>query len=158
LRRGIFDALIGVNLLREGLDLPEVSLVAILDADMEGFLRSTTSLIQTAGRAARNVNGQVFMYADVVTGSMNEAMAETARRRSLQLQYNQDHGITPETIQKRIGDALTTAEDADYFTVAVQEDSDFAGIHSIQEIHDLISQQEKEMLEAAKNLQFERAA
>jgi excinuclease ABC subunit B len=158
LRRGIFDALVGVNLLREGLDLPEVSLVAILDADKEGFLRSTNSLIQTAGRAARNVNGEVIMYADIITGSMREAIAETERRRNLQLQYNQEHGITPSTIRKRIDEGMGAPEDADYYTVPIHENADLKEIRSIQQIHDLITEAETEMLQAAEKLDFERAA
>ena len=158
LRRGIFDALVGVNLLREGLDLPEVSLVAILDADKEGFLRSTNSLIQTSGRAARNINGQVIMYADIVTGSMRGAIAETERRRTLQLQFNQEHGITPSSIRKRIDDGFGDAEEADYFTVPISEDPDLKGIRSIAQMHDLITEAEKEMLVAAEKLDFERAA
>jgi excinuclease ABC subunit B len=158
LRRGVFDALVGVNLLREGLDLPEVSLVTILDADKEGFLRSTTSLIQTSGRAARNINGQVIMYADIMTGSMQQAIAETNRRRNVQLQYNELHGITPETIRKKIDDVLSSVEEADYYTVPIHEDSDFAEIRSIQQVHSLIEQYEQEMLESAKNLEFEKAA
>ena len=158
LRRGIFDALVGVNLLREGLDLPEVSLVAILDADKEGFLRSTNSLIQTSGRAARNINGQVIMYADIVTGSMRDAIAETERRRTLQLQFNQEHGITPTSIRKRIDDGFGEVEEADYFTVPISEDPDLKGIRSVSQIHDLITDSEKEMLVAAEKLDFERAA
>lgn len=157
LRRGLFDCLIGVNLLREGLDLPEVSLVAILDADKEGYLRSTTSLIQTSGRAARNVHGRVIMYADVVTRSMQAAIAETTRRRLVQLEYNQTHGITPETIRKRIDEGMSQAEDADYFTVSVDEDPDFASLRSIPQIHQMIEKVEKEMLEAADKLEFEKA-
>ena len=111
LRAGIYDVLVGVNLLREGLDLPEVSLVAILDADKEGFLRSHRSLTQTAGRAARNVNGKVIMYADNITESMQRTIDETARRRSIQLQYNADHGITPKQIEKAITSALPTSAD-----------------------------------------------
>jgi len=105
-RKGAFDVLVGVNLLREGLDLPEVELVGILDADKEGFLRSETSLIQTIGRAARNVNGRVLLYADTMTGSMERAIGETNRRRSIQLAYNKEHGITPKTIQKKIADIV----------------------------------------------------
>lgn len=158
LRRGIFDALIGVNLLREGLDLPEVSLVAILDADKEGFLRSANSLIQTSGRAARNVNGQVIMYADIVTGSMREAIAETERRRKLQLQYNEEHGITPQSIRKRIDDGMGTVEDADYYTIPVSDDPELKEIRTISELHDRITEAEKEMLMAAEKLDFEAAA
>jgi excinuclease ABC subunit B len=158
LRRGVFDALVGVNLLREGLDLPEVSLVAILDADKEGFLRSTTSLIQTAGRAARNLQGQVIMYADVVTNSMQQAIAETTRRREVQKKYNQEFGITPESIHKQIDGTLNTAEEADYYTIPIQEDPELTGIHSVKQIHELIEQNEKEMFDAAKQLEFEKAA
>jgi excinuclease ABC subunit B len=147
-----------VNLLREGLDLPEVSLVAILDADKEGFLRSTTSLIQTSGRAARNLNGEVIMYANVITGSMQEAIAEMNRRREVQMKYNQDHGITPETVRKAIGDTLTNVEEADYYTVPIQDDSEFANLRSIQDIHALIEEIEKEKNEAANRLEFEKAA
>src|SRR5881409_1792952 len=123
LRRGEFDVLIGINLLREGLDLPEVSLVAILDADKEGYLRSATSLIQTAGRAARNVNGEVVMYADTVTGSMREAIAETERRRLVQADYNREHGITPESIKKSIRELLQTVPERDYYTVELPKDA-----------------------------------
>ena len=158
LRRGIFDALIGVNLLREGLDLPEVSLVAILDADKEGFLRSTTSLIQTSGRAARNLSGQVIMYADIITKSMQEAIAETTRRREVQLRYNLENNITPESIRKVIDGTLTGAEEADYFPVPLTDDADLAGIRSIQQIHEMIDQTEKEMLAAAGAFEFEKAA
>src|SRR2546428_6428656 len=121
LRLGKFDALIGINLLREGLDIPEVSLVAILDADKEGYLRSGTSLIQTAGRAARNVNGEVIMYADHVTESMAATIQETDRRRVLQAAYNAEHGITPETIRSSIRELLQTVYERDYVTVEVQE-------------------------------------
>jgi excinuclease ABC subunit B len=158
LRRGVFDALIGVNLLREGLDLPEVSLVAILDADKEGFLRSTTSLIQTSGRAARNINGHVIMYADIVTRSMQQAIAETTRRRLVQIEYNKTHGITPETIRKKIDEGLTDVEEADYYTVPLDEDPDLAGVKSVQQAHEMIEKVEKEMLDAAEKLEFEKAS
>jgi excinuclease ABC subunit B len=125
LRKGKFDALIGINLLREGLDLPEVSLVAILDADKEGFLRSSTSLIQTFGRAARNVSGMVILYADIITGSIKEAMNETGRRRALQRDYNEKNGITPQSIQKRIDEVLTSVYERDYFDYSkISEEKD----------------------------------
>jgi len=157
LRLGKFDALIGINLLREGLDIPEVSLVAILDADKEGFLRSARSLIQTAGRAARNVNGEVIMYADVITKSIRATMDETARRRAIQEAYNIEHGITPESIKKGIGDVLGSVYEADYFTVPVE-----TGIKGeeipIEEIPKIIKSLDKEMKEAAGRLDFEKAA
>jgi excinuclease ABC subunit B len=153
LRTGNFDVLVGVNLLREGLDLPEVSAVAILDADKEGFLRSQTSLVQTIGRAARNVNAKVFLYADKVTKSMQNAIDETYRRRKIQLKYNKEHNIIPETIRKEIRKSLTeqikarkTARQAVQFS-----DEEFEKV-------ELAAQIEKEMFEAAKNLDFERAA
>jgi excinuclease ABC subunit B len=157
LRLGKFDGLIGINLLREGLDLPEVSLVAILDADKEGYLRSATSLIQTAGRAARHVSGEVLMYADRVTGSMKEALAETDRRRVVQAEYNRANGITPESIKKQIRDLLETVPEKDYYTVdapreaAPQWESPAALARHVEAL-------EKEMKEAAKRLDFERAA
>ncbi|WP_378950452.1 excinuclease ABC subunit UvrB [Pelosinus sp. sgz500959] len=155
LRAGVFDVLIGINLLREGLDLPEVTLVAILDADKEGFLRSDTSLIQTIGRAARNVNGRVIMYADVITKSMKRAIEETNRRRDIQQAYNVEHDITPMTIQKRVKDLIETtkvAEQSEVYTV------DRIGHLSQSEMIDMIGNLEKEMRVASKQLQFERAA
>ena len=153
LRGGAFDALIGVNLLREGLDLPEVSLVAILDADKEGFLRSETSLIQTIGRTARNVNAEVVLYADRVTPSMQRAMDETNRRRGIQEEYNRQHNITPETITKAIRRGLESELEADRVA------REAAGIEADQYGRaELESMLEKEMLEAAENLEFERAA
>jgi excinuclease ABC subunit B len=157
LRRGDFDVLIGINLLREGLDLPEVSLVAILDADKEGFLRSERSLIQTAGRAARNATGQVIFYADRITDSMGRAIQETSRRRKIQETYNEAMGITPQTIQKSIPEGLVSICDADYVTVpGVAEDG--ALYLSEGEMEAEIRRMEEEMLAAAKNLEFERAA
>ncbi len=157
LRLKKFDVLVGINLLREGLDIPEVSLVAILDADKEGFLRSAGSLIQTAGRAARNVEGQVILYADVMTGSMREAIAETTRRRQLQLAYNQEHGITPETIKKDIQDVLASIYERDYYTVPALRDEEIQYIPR-EEIPALMVQLDKEMRAAAKQLEFEKAA
>lgn len=154
LRLGNFDVLIGVNLLREGLDLPEVSLVAILDADKEGFLRSERSLIQTAGRAARNVNGQVILYADNITGSMKRALEETKRRRDIQKQYNKKMGITPETVKSNIKDILSSIYEADYWTVpAIAEERVEYGYDE-----KILEKLEAEMKEAAKMLEFERAA
>jgi len=154
LRLGNFDALIGVNLLREGLDLPEVSLVAILDADREGFLRSERSLIQTAGRAARNINGKVILYADTVTGSMQRALDETKRRRKIQEEYNKKMGITPETVKSNIKDILSSIYEADYWTVpAVAEEKSEYGYDE-----ETLKKLESEMKEAAKKLEFERAA
>ncbi|WP_417847209.1 excinuclease ABC subunit UvrB [Thalassoglobus sp.] len=154
LREGKFDTVVGVNLLREGLDLPEVSLVCILDADKEGFLRSATSLIQTIGRSARNVNAEVFLYADRVTKSMQQAIDETNRRREIQLKYNEDHNITPETIQKAIRRGI---EDE---ISARKIERDAVGAESeVQYINQaFLNELEKEMLEAAENLEFERAA
>jgi excinuclease ABC subunit B len=157
LRLGKFDALIGINLLREGLDLPEVSLVGILDADKEGYLRSATSLIQTAGRAARHVNGEVLMYADRVTGSMQEAIAETERRRAAQAAYNAEHGITPETVRKSIRELLETVSERDYYTVPVPETAE-AAPESPEALAARIAELEAAMKEAARRLDFERAA
>jgi len=154
LRRGKFDVLVGVNLLREGLDLPEVSLVAILDADKEGFLRSERSLIQTTGRAARNVNGEVIFYADRVTGSMKKAIDETNRRRMIQEAHNLKMGITPETIKSSIKDIVGSIYEADYWSVpiAAEEEAEY-GIDD-----ETLRRLEAEMKEAAKKLEFERAA
>ena len=153
LREGAFDVLVGVNLLREGLDLPEVSLVAILDADKEGFLRSGTSLIQTIGRAARNVNAEVILYADRVTESMQRAMDETARRRELQLRYNAEHGITPETVKSAISMGIEDEIAAHKF---VQEAAGLKADNYVTE--EYLEELHGEMLAAAANLQFERAA
>jgi excinuclease ABC subunit B len=157
LRMGKYDVLIGINLLREGLDIPEVSLVAILDADKEGFLRSTRSLIQTIGRAARNVNGEVLLYADVVTDSMQRAITETNRRRQIQEEYNRKHQITPQTIKKNIMAALRTVYEQDYFTVPVAAEEKEEYVPTV-DLSKLIARWEKEMRQAAKDLDFERAA
>jgi excinuclease ABC subunit B len=153
LREGAFDVLVGVNLLREGLDLPEVSLVAVLDADKEGFLRSETSLIQTIGRAARNVNAEVILYADRVTASMQRAIDETQRRRAMQLEYNQQHGITPETVRTAINMGIEEEIAAHRFAqqAAGQKADDYVTQEYLEELHN-------EMLAAAANLEFERAA
>ena len=157
LRRGIFDVLVGINLLREGLDIPEVSLVAILDADKEGYLRSERSLIQTAGRAARNAGGQVLLYGDVVTESMRRTIQETTRRRAVQDAYNQEHGILPETIKKGIPKTLYEISEADYVTVpiAAEEQSRY-GLDG--RLKPVLQRLEGEMKSAAKELDFERAA
>ncbi|QVW35041.1 excinuclease ABC subunit UvrB [Geobacter sulfurreducens] len=157
LRMGEFDVLVGINLLREGLDIPEVSLVAILDADKEGFLRSARSLIQTCGRAARNVNGRVIMYADTVTGSMQSCLDETARRRALQEAFNTEHGITPQTVKKGLRTILESIEERDYYTVAAVAETREEYI-SADEIPKRVKKLRKEMLDAAKKLEFERAA
>jgi excinuclease ABC subunit B len=160
LRMGVFDVLVGINLLREGLDLPEVSLVAILDADREGFLRSDTSLIQTIGRAARNVNGKVIMYADHVTDSMQRAIEETTRRRALQIAYNKEHGITPETVRKAVHDTLRAEheEEEKPETPVVAAARKKAESLDSKQLADYIKKLENEMQEAAKKLEFERAA
>jgi excinuclease ABC subunit B len=155
LRRGVFDVLVGINLLREGLDLPEVSLVAILDADKEGFLRSSGSLIQTSGRAARNVNGRVIMYADTSTASMQSAIAETNRRRALQAAYNEEHGITPESVVREIDDVLNSVYERDYMTPAPSQRETF---RTQAELDAEIARLEGEMKAAAANLDFEKAA
>ena len=157
LRQGSFDVLIGINLLREGLDIPEVSLVAILDADKEGYLRSERSLIQTIGRAARNINGTVLLYADKITNSMQRAIDETLRRRRLQSKYNKKHGITPESIRKALSSPLVTVYDADHVTVPiVSEDS--ADYSAVRDLPRLIEQTRREMKAAAAALDFEQAA
>ncbi len=154
-RKGGFDCLVGVNLLREGLDLPEVTLVAILDADKEGFLRSETSLIQTIGRAARNVKGQVILYADYMTGSLEKAISETERRRKKQIAYNKKHNITPQTIVKKIKDISRDLGGKENKVEAILEMELKANPHKIENI---IQEKEKEMAVAAKNLEFELAA
>jgi excinuclease ABC subunit B len=185
LRLGVFDVLVGINLLREGLDLPEVSLVAILDADKEGFLRSETSLIQTVGRAARNVEGKVIMYADRVTESMRKAISETERRRKIQMKYNRDNNITPKSVQKGIRDIIEVTKVAensekyenqnkgkfsgkqgelkkDFFGIKFlakdsEDNSSKTGLDK-NDLEKIIEALEKEMKSAAKNLEFERAA
>ncbi|MGD9075332.1 MAG: excinuclease ABC subunit UvrB [Desulfobacteraceae bacterium] len=157
LRLGVFDVLVGINLLREGLDLPEVSLVAILDADKEGFLRSERSLIQTCGRAARNINGTVLLYADDMTGSMRRAIEESNRRREMQLEYNRVNNITPTSIQKNIDDVLGSVYEADYVTVpAISEEE--AAYLTPEVIREMVRDLEKKMKRAAKQLEFEEAA
>ena len=157
LRLGVFDVLVGINLLREGLDLPEVSLVAILDADKEGFLRSERSLIQTCGRAARNIHGQVIFYADQITGSMARAMEESHRRRQMQLEYNERHHITPVSIQKAVDDILASPYEADYVTVPVvaEEEGPYLTAEAFEK---RVKKLEKKMKEAAKKMEFEEAA
>ena len=156
LRRGVFDVLVGINLLREGLDLPEVSLVAILDADKEGFLRSAGALIQTSGRAARNLDGRVIMYADTATASMKVAIAETERRRALQGSYNTAHGITPESIVRHIDDVFSSVYERDYVTPPLRESRE--PFRTQAELDAEIARLELEMKSAAANLDFERAA
>ncbi len=157
LRLGRFDVLVGINLLREGLDIPEVSLVSILDADKEGFLRSERSLIQTCGRAARNVSGEVILYGSDRTNSMARAIEETNRRRDIQAQYNEEHGITPETIRKGIHGILGSVYESDYVTVSTVEE-DVVEYKSIDELDEHISGLEKQMKNAAAKLEFEEAA
>jgi len=155
LRLGKFDVLVGVNLLREGLDLPEVSLVAILDADKEGFLRSETSLIQTCGRAARNINGKVLMFADHITESMSKAIGETERRRKVQMRYNEEHGITPEGIKKTITDVLSSIYEKDYYEVPVEE-LDVVALKPKQRSK-IVKKLKKDIADAAKKWDFEKA-
>jgi excinuclease ABC subunit B len=154
LRRGEFDVLVGINLLREGLDLPEVSLVAILDADKEGFLRSAGSLIQTVGRAARNVNGRAIMYADAMTDSMKHAIGETDRRRGIQEAYNREHDITPASIVKSIDEVMTSVYERDYVTIPTEID----GFRTHGELEAHITSLHAQMKAAAANLEFEKAA
>jgi len=157
LRKGVFDVLVGINLLREGLDLPEVSLVAVLDADKEGFLRSTSALIQTFGRAARNINGKVLLYAEVVTDSMKAAIAETTRRRALQEDYNRANGITPQSIVKSIDELLTSVYERDYFDYTkIAEEKEF--YLSPQQRQQKLDQLGKLMKAAAKGQDYEKAA
>jgi excinuclease ABC subunit B len=157
LRRGKFDVLVGINLLREGLDIPEVSLVAILDADKEGFLRSTRSLIQTFGRAARNAHGAVLLYADMVTRSMQQAMDETRRRRKIQDAYNQEHNITPQTIRKEVTQIFDFGQKVEVAS-ADEVAEDLTQYKSLDDIDDVIKSLDSEMQKAAKALEFERAA
>lgn len=149
LRLGEFDVLVGINLLREGLDIPEVSLIAILDADKEGFLRSETSLIQTIGRAARNSEGHVIMYGDAITKSMQKAMDETARRRDIQMKFNEDHGITPQTIRKNIGEMIQITKAAE--EAEIEE-------FNREDVDEILINLESQMYKAAEELDFERAA
>jgi len=155
LRLGEFDALIGINLLREGLDIPEVSLVAILDADKEGFLRSTTSLIQTSGRAARNISGKVIFYADQMTRSMQAAIDEMSRRREIQLAYNREHNITPRSIKRAIEVSMEDSKISEFDSKVMEEEAVYESGKTVLE---LILELEKKMLSAAKNLDFEVAA
>jgi excinuclease ABC subunit B len=158
LRLGVFDVLVGINLLREGLDLPEVSLVGILDADKEGFLRSGTSLIQTIGRAARHVNGRVIMYADKMTDSMKFAIDETNRRRAKQVKYNQEHGIVPISIHKAIRDLTEEFSQKAVGEMRGEYKTKATGDLPRNELKQIIHEMEKQMKDAAKNLEFERAA
>jgi len=156
LREAKFDVLVGINLLREGLDLPEVSLVAILNADSQGFLRSSTAMIQISGRAARNVDGAVIMYADEITPAMDKVIKETERRRSAQLEYNRIHNITPATIEKAIRDLIESSHKED--SKNEEESSGIETLMSKDDIMRIIAELEQEMREAASNLEFEKAA
>ena len=158
LRLGVFDCLVGVNLLREGLDLPEVALVAIMDADIESFLRDKRSLIQIIGRAARNVAAKVILYADKITGSMRAAMDETSRRRSLQLAYNEQHGITPESVTREITKSITQLQHAiAKASKYTKKNSENVAVLSVQEREQLKADLEEKMLDAAEKLDFETA-
>jgi excinuclease ABC subunit B len=158
LRKGEFDVLIGINLLREGLDLPEVSLVAILDADKEGFLRSAGSLIQTMGRAARHLEGKAILYADRITDSMRRAMDETDRRRTIQRAYNEEHGITPQSIINKMDMGLAQIMKAEYGEVEVEEAAALPEFTTQLELDTYIAKLETDMREAAKKFEFEKAA
>jgi len=160
LRLGAFDVLVGINLLREGLDIPEVSLVAILDADKEGFLRAERSLIQTIGRAARNLNGTAILYADRITDSMKKAMSETERRRARQIAYNEEHGITPRSIVKRVRDLIDGVYSEKSGKEQAQREVERARVEDMSEkdVAREIKRLEKQMLEHARNLEFEKAA
>ena len=155
MRLNVFDVLVGINLLREGLDIPEITLVAILDADKEGFLRSETSLIQTIGRAARNAEGHVIMYGDTITDSMRMAIDETMRRRKLQEEYNKEHGITPQTIKKAVRDLISISKSVAQTEDKLQKDPESM---SRKELEKLIKDVEKQMRAAAAELNFEMAA
>ena len=155
LRLDVFDVLVGINLLREGLDIPEVTLVAILDADKEGFLRSATSLIQTVGRAARNSEGHVIMYADNITDSMKTCIEETNRRRSIQMKYNEEHGIKPTTIKKAVRDLIAVSKAIESTKLTLEKDPESM---SADELDALIAKTEKQMKKAAAELDFENAA
>ena len=157
LRMGVFDVLVGINLLREGLDIPEVTLIAILDADKEGFLRSETSLVQTIGRAARNAEGHVIMYGDTITDSMRAAITETKRRREIQMAYNEEHGITPKTIQKAIRDviSITNEEAPEKSRGSLKKDTESM---NRKELTEMIAKLTKKMNKAAAELNFEEAA
>jgi excinuclease ABC subunit B len=166
LRSGVFDVLIGINLLREGLDLPEVTLVAILDADKEGFLRSTRSLIQTAGRAARNVNGRIILYADTITDSIRKTLSETNRRRKIQLAHNKKHGITPKSVSRPVPEKMSEFESKSdsRYPVAANEEYDYSAVAEsldgieAKDVDAIIRQLHNQMKDAAKNLKFEKAA
>jgi excinuclease ABC subunit B len=157
LRRGDFETLIGVNLLREGLDLPEVSLVAILDADKEGFLRSAGSLIQTIGRAARHINGKAILYADLMTDSMRAAIEETNRRRKIQTDYNEANQITPQSIIKPIDMSLVAVAEGDYVTVPLEEEPEVEAL-APEQLGRYVAELEEKMREAARKFEFEKAA
>ncbi|MGP1434173.1 MAG: UvrB/UvrC motif-containing protein, partial [Catonella sp.] len=155
MRLDVFDVLVGINLLREGLDIPEITLVAILDADKEGFLRSETSLIQTIGRAARNADGHVIMYADNITGSMNRAITETERRRAIQMKYNEEHGIVPQTIKKKVRDLISISKKVEEDSSKIIKDAESM---SETELKAVIKELTKKMNQAAVELNFELAA